>query len=120
VSEEQASGRPPTAAIERAAITFRWDLDKTYLRTQFESLRQMVKIPFEAGSDKVHLPGVPPLIQALRRCAVARAQRPFVFFLSASPARVIAEIPVARPREKRTAEELAALRAEIARQLKQA
>jgi NitT/TauT family transport system ATP-binding protein len=43
-----------------------------------------------------------------------------LFFLSASPARVIAEIPVARPREKRTAEELAALRAEIARKLGQA
>jgi len=88
VSEEQASGRPPKEAIERAAITFRWDLDKTYLRTQFESLRQMVKIPFEAGSDKVHLPGVPQLIQALRRCAAARAQRPFVFFLSASPPQI--------------------------------
>lgn len=76
------------AAADRAAITFRWDLDKTYLRTHFESLRQMVKIPFEAGSDKVHLPGVPQLIQALRRCAWARAQRPYVFFLSASPPQI--------------------------------
>ena len=50
--------------------------------------------------------------------AIGLADR--LFFLSASPARVIAEIPVARPREKRTAEELAALRAEIARKLKQA
>lgn len=76
------------AAADRAAITFRWDLDKTYLRTHFESLRQMVRIPFEAGSDKVHLPGVPQLIQALRRCAWARAQRPYVFFLSASPPQI--------------------------------
>jgi hypothetical protein len=86
------SAAPPStklpAAADRAAITFRWDLDKTYLRTQFESLRQMVKIPFEAGSDKVHLPGVPQLIQALRRCAWARAQRPFVYFLSASPPQI--------------------------------
>lgn len=86
--EEQASAPPARAAVDRAAITFRWDLDKTYLRTQFESLRQMVKIPFEAGSDKVHLPGVPQLIQALRRCALARAQRPYVFFLSASPPQI--------------------------------
>ena len=50
--------------------------------------------------------------------AIGLADR--LFFLSASPARVIAEIPVARPREKRTAEELAALRAEIARKLGQA
>ena len=50
--------------------------------------------------------------------AIGLADR--LFFLSASPARVIAEIPVARPREKRTVEELAALRAEIARKLGQA
>ncbi|MBX9776579.1 MAG: ATP-binding cassette domain-containing protein [Xanthobacteraceae bacterium] len=50
--------------------------------------------------------------------AIGLADR--LFFLSASPARVIAEVPVARPREKRTAEELAALRAEIARKLGQA
>jgi NitT/TauT family transport system ATP-binding protein len=50
--------------------------------------------------------------------AIGLADR--LFFLSASPTRVIAEVPVARPREKRTAEELAALRAEIARKLGQA
>jgi NitT/TauT family transport system ATP-binding protein len=50
--------------------------------------------------------------------AIGLADR--LFFLSASPARVIAEIPIARPREKRRAEELAVLRAEIARKLSQA
>lgn len=88
---EQPGAPAPSRALsatDRAAITFRWDLDKTYLRTQFESLRQMVKIPFEAGSDKIHLPGVPQLIRALRRCAHARAQRPYVFFLSASPPQI--------------------------------
>ncbi|HEY8517815.1 MAG TPA: phosphatase domain-containing protein [Candidatus Binatia bacterium] len=88
MSDVAAPDVATTEAIEQAAITFRWDLDKTYLRTQFESLRQMVKIPFEAGSDKVHLPGVPQVIQGLRRCAVARSQRPFVFFLSASPPQI--------------------------------
>lgn len=86
--DEQPSAATPTPAVDRAAITFRWDLDKTYLRTQFESLRHMVRIPFEAGSDKVHLPGVPQLIQALRRCALARSERPYVFFLSASPPQI--------------------------------
>ncbi|MEW6272667.1 MAG: phosphatase domain-containing protein [Thermodesulfobacteriota bacterium] len=88
MSEARVSDGGAPAAVEQAAITFRWDLDKTYLRTQFESLRQMVKIPFEAASDKVHLPGVPQVIQGLRRCALARAQRPFVFFLSASPPQI--------------------------------
>ncbi len=49
--------------------------------------------------------------------AIGLADR--LLFLTASPARVLADIPVARPREKRTAEELAVLRAEIARQLGQ-
>jgi len=72
--------------------TFRWDLDKTYLRTEFESLRKMVRIPFESAADKVALPGVPQLIQALRRCAGARGERPLVFFLSASPPQIGAAI----------------------------
>lgn len=74
------------------AIIFRWDLDKTYLRTEFQSLRKMVRIPFETAADKIHLPGVPPLIQALRRCAAARGERPLVFFLSASPPQIGATI----------------------------
>jgi ABC-type nitrate/sulfonate/bicarbonate transport system ATPase subunit len=49
--------------------------------------------------------------------AIGLADR--LFFLSASPTRLIAEVPVARPREKRSGEELAALRAEIARKLAQ-
>jgi ABC-type nitrate/sulfonate/bicarbonate transport system ATPase subunit len=47
--------------------------------------------------------------------AIGLANR--LFFLSASPARVIAEVPIERPREKRTAEESTALRAEITRKL---
>jgi NitT/TauT family transport system ATP-binding protein len=47
--------------------------------------------------------------------AIGLADR--LIFLSASPARVVAEVPVPRPRTKRTTEELAILRAEIARKL---
>ncbi|MPZ40297.1 MAG: ATP-binding cassette domain-containing protein [Rhizobiales bacterium] len=49
--------------------------------------------------------------------AIGLANR--LFFLSDSPTRVVAEVPIARPRERRTPEELAALRAEIARKLGQ-
>jgi ABC-type nitrate/sulfonate/bicarbonate transport system ATPase subunit len=45
--------------------------------------------------------------------AIGLADR--LFLLSASPARVVAEIPIARPRAPHTAEELAKIRAEIAR-----
>ena len=80
------------AAAEPGAVTFRWDLDKTYLRTEFENLRKMVRIPFEAGSDKVHMPGVPELLCELRRAAEDREERPYVFFLSASPPQIGAAI----------------------------
>ena len=48
--------------------------------------------------------------------AIGLADR--LFLLSASPARLLADVPIERPRGKRTAEELAALRSEIARQLR--
>jgi ABC-type nitrate/sulfonate/bicarbonate transport system ATPase subunit len=50
--------------------------------------------------------------------AIGLADR--LLLLSVSPARVLAEVPVARPRTARTADELAAMRAEIARRVNQA
>ena len=47
--------------------------------------------------------------------AIGLADR--LLFLSASPARVLAEIPVASPRGAHNPEKIAALRAEIARRL---
>ena len=47
--------------------------------------------------------------------AIGLADR--LFLLSASPARVLAEVPIERPRAARSAEELAGLRKEIARKL---
>jgi len=49
--------------------------------------------------------------------AIGLADR--LFLLSASPARVVAELPIERPRARRTAEELAGLRKEIAQKLSQ-
>jgi NitT/TauT family transport system ATP-binding protein len=50
--------------------------------------------------------------------AIGLADR--VFLLSASPAHVAAEVPIARPRSRHTAEEVAATKDEIARALKAA
>ncbi len=47
--------------------------------------------------------------------AIGLADR--LFLLSASPARVVAEVPVARPRARHTPDEVAAVRAEISRRL---
>ena len=62
-----------------------WDLDKTYLVSNFDSLRSVLKLPFEKGRDKVAVPGVVELIRALRRSAEQKGERPQLRFLSASP-----------------------------------
>lgn len=69
-------------------IVFRWDLDKTYLRSEFDTLRDLVRIPFEKPEDKVTVPGVVTLIRNLRRVARARGREVRVYFISASPPQI--------------------------------
>ncbi len=69
-------------------IVFRWDLDKTYLQTDFESLRKLVRIPFERAEDKVALPGVVPLIRALKQSGRAAGRDVRIHFISASPPQI--------------------------------
>jgi hypothetical protein len=45
---------------------FRWDLDKTYLRTEFDSMRDLIKSAFETAADKKAYPGATALLRALR------------------------------------------------------
>ena len=58
-----------------------WDVDKTYLQTNFESLRGLVQIFFEYSIDKKSLPGAKELLLELRR----GKELPPLFFISASP-----------------------------------
>jgi hypothetical protein len=61
VPEPLAAGaRPPRH-------TFRWDLDKTYLRTEFDSLRDLAKNAIENAADKQAYPGATALLRALRQ-----------------------------------------------------
>jgi hypothetical protein len=47
-------------------IIYRWDLDKTYLVTEFDTLRQLVRAAFQKAGDKVAVPGAAALIRELR------------------------------------------------------
>ncbi len=69
-------------------VVFRWDLDKTYLKSEFESLRELVRIPFEKPQDKVAVPGVVPLIRNLRHVATQAGREVRVYFMSASPPQI--------------------------------
>lgn len=75
--------------VERPSpIVYRWDLDKTYLRSEFDRFRDLVKIPFEKPEDKVTVPGVVTLIRNLRRVARQQKREVRVYFISASPPQI--------------------------------
>ena len=76
------------AATVPPPVVYRWDLDKTYLKSDFESLRKMMRVPFERAEDKIDEPGVVALMRALRASARAEGRRVFVYFVSASPPQI--------------------------------
>lgn len=69
-------------------VIFRWDLDKTYLKSDFDSLRELMRIPFEKPEDKVAVPGVVPLIRGLREVATQAGREIRIYFISASPPQI--------------------------------
>jgi hypothetical protein len=79
--------RPPSPAAD-ARLVFRWDLDKTYLKSEFDSLRELVRIPFEKAEDKIAAPGAAALMRGLRESALSRGRSVRVYFLSASPPQI--------------------------------
>lgn len=62
---------------------YRWDLDKTYLETDFDSMRGLLKSAMEPARAKRSVPGAPALLRELAR--ERPGWRPRVFILSGSP-----------------------------------
>lgn len=61
---------------------FRWDLDKTYLQTDFDSLGALIRTAFQRAADKTNVPGSAELLRSLRADAAGRA---LIYFVSGSP-----------------------------------
>lgn len=59
---------------------YRWDLDKTYLRTEFDTLRDLIRTAVEAPSQKRTVPGAAALLREIRRTKPAA-----LHILSGSP-----------------------------------
>ncbi len=59
---------------------YRWDLDKTYLLTDFDSFAGLVRSATEPASAKQAVPGAPTLLRALSTAPQSR-----IFFVSGSP-----------------------------------
>lgn len=61
-------------------LVYRWDLDKTYLRTEFDTLRDLLRTAFEPASQKRTVPGAAALLRELRRTEPLG-----IFIVSGSP-----------------------------------
>ena len=59
---------------------YRWDLDKTYLRTEFDTVRDLLSRAFERPSQKRTVPGAAALLRELRATDPAG-----IYILSGSP-----------------------------------
>ena len=57
----------------------RWDLDKTYLRTEFDTVRDLVRTAFERADEKRTNPGAATLLREMSRAGVK------IHILSGSP-----------------------------------
>ena len=79
---------PPGTPAPVAPLLCRWDLDKTYLRSEFDTLRTLVRTAFERPEDKVDLPGVAEVIKAIKAAGARRGRPTLVYFLSASPPQI--------------------------------
>ncbi len=62
---------------------YRWDLDKTYLHTDIDSVRGLVRSAIEPARAKRAIPGAPALLRELAR--ERPGWRPRIFILSGSP-----------------------------------
>jgi len=61
-------------------VVYRWDLDKTYLRTDFDTLRDLLARAVERASEKRTVPGAAALLRELRATEPAG-----IYILSGSP-----------------------------------
>ncbi len=62
-----------------------WDIDNTYLISEYKSLRDLIRIRFESALDKTPVPGAVQLLRTVRRCAAPQGAAPPIYFVSASP-----------------------------------
>lgn len=68
---------------------YTFDVDKTYLDTDFGSIAGLMRMPLEVALDKRPYPGVPILIRGLQRGSPTTGIDRPTFFLSASPRQML-------------------------------
>ncbi len=61
-------------------VIYRWDLDKTYLKTEFETMKGMLRAFLEKAEEKKSVPGAPSLLKELQKNDTNE-----IYFISGSP-----------------------------------
>lgn len=81
-----------TTVIEELPVRhiFRWDLDKTYLRTDFDSVRDLIRTALQKPEERENVPGTSALLRALTR--KREDSRVLVTFISGSPTQMRAKL----------------------------
>ncbi len=64
---------------------FTWDIDKTYLATNFSSMGGLARIPIEFAVDKAGIAGMSDVLRGLRRGAGPSFAAAPLYFVSSSP-----------------------------------
>jgi len=65
-----------------------FDIDKTYLKTNFETIRGILKVFFESSIDKRAIPGVKKMLLEIRKGAGEGIRLNPIYFISASPVKL--------------------------------
>ncbi len=73
-------------SAEDEGPVYTFDVDKTYLDTQWKRPLDLLKLPFEVAIDKRPFPGMAELVRACQRGGEKSGHDRPAFFLSASPA----------------------------------
>ena len=62
-SGEKKTPEAEPQPLDRHRLVYRWDLDKTYLRTEFDTVRDVLRTAFEKPHDKRTVPGAAALLR---------------------------------------------------------
>jgi hypothetical protein len=74
-----------TDPTPRTLVHYRWDLDKTYLRTEFDTTRDLIHTFLQRADQKDVVPGAPTLLRELLRSSPNDPCDRRVTFISGSP-----------------------------------
>jgi len=81
-------------AVSQTHEVYLWDIDKTYLDTQFETFRGLLKTATEKAAQKKNIPGAAKLVLSLQEAWKIRENNQSfpIYFITASPPQMESKI----------------------------